>query len=94
MKDHQPKKLTKTEQMIVALQQQINMINVGCLSEIRGLMIALKVDPKLFVESVNDEVAMQVLGRNLHSHTEAYKFHKAKEEAKVKFTPPTLQTND
>lgn len=106
MSDHNKPKLSKTEQMIVALQQQINMINIGCLSEIRGLMLTLKVKPEEFVKNVNDTIGLQVLGRNLQSETERFKAHQAKEEkwgektaldqlkVKTDFNKPTLQTDD
>jgi len=77
MNDHKKAKLTKTEQRLANLEQMLQMINVGCLSEIRGLMIALDVEPKKFVEAVNDTIAMRVLARNLHTQTEIYKKHQA-----------------
>jgi hypothetical protein len=97
MNDHKQPKLTKTEQRLANLEQMVQMINIGCLSEIRGLMLTLKVKPDDFVKNVNDSTAMQVLARNLENSTEAYKAHNKKEEplkVKTDFNKPTLEIND
>ena len=101
MNDHKQPRLSKTEQRLANLEQMVQMINIGCLSEIRGLMITLKVKPEDFVKSVNDTTAMQVLGRNLQTETAAFNAHQAKEKEsidqlkiKTDFNKPTLQTDD
>jgi hypothetical protein len=94
---HKQPKLTKTEARLANLEQMVQMINIGCLSEIRGLMLTLKVKPEEFVKNVNDTIGLQVLGRNLQSETERFKAHQAKEEpikVKTDFNKPTLQTDD
>ncbi len=98
MNDHKQPKLNKTEQRLANLEQMVQMINIGCLSEIRGLMLTLKVKPDEFVKNVNDSMALQILGRNLEQSTQAYKAKQTEkiEPLKVKtdFNKPTLQTDD
>lgn len=97
MNDHKPPKLNRTEQRLANLEQMVQMINIGCLSEIRGLMITLKVKPEEFVKNVNDSTALQILARNLENQTTKYQANNEKEpplKVKTDFNKPTLQTDD